>query len=58
MGLFLQSCAGLSLSFEAGVTLKISPVTCKYMAKGYFKGRPKGPEPLEGSGGMLHQKML
>ena len=28
---------GLSLSFEAAVTLKISPVTCKYMGKGNVK---------------------
>ena len=27
--------SGLSLSFEAGVTLKSSPVTCKYLARGH-----------------------
>ena len=40
------SLSGLSLSFEEGVTLKISPVTCKYMAKGHVKEGLKGLSPL------------
>ena len=37
--------SGLSLRFEAGVALKISPVTCKYMAKGHVKEGLKGLSP-------------
>ena len=36
---------GLSVSFEAGVTLKISPVTCKYKAKCHVNEGPKGLSP-------------
>ena len=55
--IFDDKVTGLSPSFEAGVTVMISPVTCKYMAKP-CKGRPKGHEPQGGSGGMLAQKIL
>ena len=48
----LLQCAGLSLSFEAGVACKISPVTYNNMAKGNVNEGPKGLSFLGGSGGI------
>ena len=42
---------GLSLSSEAGVTLKISPLTCNHL-------RPEGPEPQGGLGACSSRKFL
>ena len=50
--------SGLSLRFEEGVTLKISPVTCKYMTKGHVKEGLKGLSPLGVLGACSPRKFL
>ena len=55
---FLWSDPGLSLSFEAGVTLKMSPVTCKYIAKGHVNEGPKGLRPMGGLGAHYPRKFV
>ena len=50
--------SGLSLSFEVGITSKISAVTYKHMGEGHLNKGPKGLSFKGGCGGMPPQKIF